>query len=145
MKRFIEGENRSQSTLFPESLEDYIAVIRVISAWHDRRILPGGDWDHEIDDRLEYARIILLLVSADFIASDYCWDKEVKRALERHESGEATVVPIMLRSCDWQDAPFAKLKGLPKDMKAVTTWDDRDTAWTDVTKGIRAVAKAMVR
>ena len=92
---------------------------------------------------MERAAIILLLVSADFIASNYCWGKEVKRALERHASGKARVLPVMLRSCDWRDSPFGKLQGLPKEMKPITTWQDRDAAWTDVAKGIRRAAELM--
>ncbi len=115
----------------------------LISTWHDRRILSGSEWDREIDRHLERAKIILLLISADFIASDYCWENEVKRALERHESGEATVVPILLRSCDWKSAPFGKLQGLPKDMTPITTWKDRDAAWTDVATGIRAIVEKL--
>ncbi|ETR72570.1 MAG: leucine-rich repeat-containing protein [Candidatus Magnetoglobus multicellularis str. Araruama] len=129
-----------------DELETHLKLLQrqsVISTWHDRKILPGTEWDHEIDQHLERARIILLLISADFIASDYCWEKEVKRALERHESGEAVVIPVMLRSCDWQDAPFAKLQGLPKEMKPVKSWPDRDAAWTNVATGIREVAQAL--
>jgi internalin A len=127
-----------------DELETHLKLLQrqgIISAWHDRKILPGKEWDSEIDMYLERAKIILLLISADFIASDYCWDNEVKRALERHESGEATVIPVLLRSCDWKGAPFGKLQGLPKDMTAVTAWKDRDAAWTDVARGIRAIAE----
>ena len=128
-----------------DELETHLKLLQrqgVISAWHDRKILPGSEWDHEIDIRLERAKIILLLVSSDFIASDYCWDKEVRRAMERHDNGGATVIPIMLRSCDWKGAPFGKLNGLPKDLKPIATYDDRDVAWTNVAAGIRAVAEA---
>ena len=127
-----------------DELEVHLKLLQrhgVISAWHDRKILPGNEWDLEIDVRLERARIILLLISADFIASDYCWEKEMKRALERHASGEAIVVPILLRACDWKGAPFGKLQGLPQGMKPVTAWPDRDVAWTDVAAGIRAIAE----
>ena len=81
------------------------------------------------------------MISADFIASDYCWGKESGFALERHEAKKATVVPIILRACDWRGAPFGKLQGLPKDMKPITAWQDRDAAWTDVARGIRAIAE----
>jgi internalin A len=129
-----------------DELETHLKLLQrqgVISAWHDRKILPGEEWDREIDTHLEAARITLLLVSADFIASDYCWDKEVKRALERHASSETTVIPVLLRSCDWERAPFGKLQGLPKGMTAITAWNDRDAAWTDVAKGIRATAESL--
>jgi internalin A len=127
-----------------DELETHLKLLQrqgIISVWHDRKILPGTEWDGEIDVNLERAKIILLLISADFIASDYCWDKEVKRALERHEKDEAVVLPIALRKCDWKGAPFSKLQGLPKDLTPVTSYKDRDAAWTDVATGIRAVAE----
>jgi len=149
----LEALTRARSVFFSYShkdewlrdeLETHLKLLQrqhVISVWHDRKIPPGGEWDKEIDARLESADIILLLVSADFIASDYCWDKEVKRALERHRSGEAAVIPILLRSCDAKQAPFLKLQWLPKDMKAINSSKDRDAAWTEVAAGIRAVAE----
>jgi internalin A len=129
-----------------DELETHLKLLQrqgVISTWHDRKILPGSEWDREIDRDLERARIILLLVSADFMASDYCWDTEVQMAMQRHESKQAFVIPIMLRSCDWKNAPFAKLQGLPRDMKAVTLWKDRDAAWTNVASGIRTIAQEL--
>ncbi|HET8774519.1 MAG TPA: COR domain-containing protein [Thermoanaerobaculia bacterium] len=129
-----------------DELETHLKLLQrldVISVWHDRKILAGTEWDGEIDARLERAKVILLLVSADFLASDYCWSREVKRGMERHEAGEATVIPIMLRSCDWKGAPFEKLQGLPPEMKAVTSFEDRDVAWTAVASGIRAVAETL--
>jgi len=127
-----------------DELETHLKLLEregVISAWYDRKILPGMKWDSEIDQNFEKAKIILLLISADFIASEYCWGREVQMALQRHESGAATVIPIILRSCDWQSAPFARLRGLPKEMKPVTAWADRDAAWTAVALGIRAVVE----
>ena len=101
----------------------------VISEWHDRKIAPGDEWKKAIDDRINTARIILLLISSDFIASDYCYEIEMQRALERHEKREAVVIPVILRSCNWQDTPFGKLQALPKDGKAITSWPDRDEAF----------------
>ena len=129
-----------------DQLETHLKLLQrqgVISTWHDRKILPGSEWDREIDRHLERANIILLLISADFIASDYCWENEITRALERHESGAAAVIPVILRACDWKNAPFGKLQGLPKEMKPVTAWEDRDAAWTDVATGIRAIAERL--
>jgi internalin A len=128
-----------------DELETHLKLLQrlgVISTWHDRKILPGKEWDGEIDLRLDRAKIILLLVSANFLASDYCWDTEVTRAMERHETGEATVIPIMLQPCEWKGAPFAKLQGLPKNMKPVTKFKNRDQAWAEVARGIRAVAES---
>jgi internalin A len=134
-----------QDEVLRDELETHLKLLQrqgVISTWHDRKILPGREWDREIDRYLEKAKIILFLISADFIASDYCWENEVKQALKWHESGHATVIPVLLRSCDWKGAPFRKLQGLPKDMTPITAWRDRDAAWTDVATGIRAVAEA---
>ena len=126
-----------------DELETHLKLLqrqRIIATWHDRKILPGTEWDHAIDHRIEQASIILLLVSADFVASDYIWREEVTRAMERHREHKAWVVPVLLRSCDWQTAPFGELQGLPKDMVPVTAWSDRDAAWTSVAKGLRAIA-----
>ncbi len=109
-----------------------------IRPWHDRQITGGREWAGEIDDNLNAADVILLLVSPTFVASDYCWDMEMKRALERHEAREARVIPIILRPVDWSGAPFAKLQALPKNAKPVTTWPNRDEAFLDVAKGLRA-------
>lgn len=92
-----------------------------IASWYDRRISAGEEWKHQIDAHLEAADIILLLVSADFLASDYCYDIEMRRALERHDAGEARVIPVIVRAVDWTGAPFDRLKILPRDAKPVST------------------------
>jgi len=109
---------------------------------HERRIGASGQWDSEIDEHINTANVILLLISADFIASDYCFGPEIARALERHKAGEARLIPIILRPVDWRSAPFGTLQSLPADAKPVTTWDNRDEAFVDIVKGIRAVAEA---
>jgi TIR domain len=109
----------------------------VIKAWSDRNITAGEEWKNAIDERLESANIILLLISADFLASDYCYDIELDRALERHKSKAARVIPIILRSSDWQSSSFGKLAALPTGGKAITSWPNEDEAFTDVVKGLR--------
>lgn len=110
----------------------------VIKAWYDRDIGAGTEWDGAINAHLDSAQVILLLISPDFLASKYCWDTEVKRAIERHEAGEARVIPVILRPVDsWQKAPFGRLQALPKNAKPVTTWRNRDEAFKDVAQGIR--------
>jgi hypothetical protein len=117
---------------------------RIIAGWHDRRIPAGGEWAGEIDTHLQTARIILLLVSADFLASNYCYDIEVQQAMARHEAGDACVIPIILRPVDWHSALFGKLQALPKDGRPVTSWPNRDEAFLDIARGIRLVAEAAV-
>lgn len=129
-----------------KKLDDHLIGLKqqgVISLWHDRKIIPGREWASEIDSNLSTAHIILLLVSANFFASDYCYGIELRRALERHEAGVARVIPIIIRPVDWQNAPFAKLNALPKDGRAVTIWRNRDEAFVDVAKGIREAAREL--
>ena len=116
----------------------------VITGWHDRNISAGTEWKDAIDEHLESAGIILLLISADFLASDYCYDIELKRAMERHVDGKARVIPIILRKCDWSSAPFGKLQALPKNARPIRSWDDRDEAYTDVVTGIRRAVAEIV-
>ncbi|WP_017299339.1 AAA-like domain-containing protein [Nodosilinea nodulosa] len=115
----------------------------VLSSWHDRQITPGSEWAGQIDHYLEQAQIILLLVSADFLASNYCYDIELNRAMKRHADGDAVVIPVLLRSVDWQGASFRRLQALPKNAKPVTTWANQDEAFTDIAKGIRKVVEGL--
>ena len=127
-----------------EQLGTHLSLLKrqgVIDEWHDRRIGAGQEWAGAIDQHLNRADVIVLLVSADFLASDYCYDLEMTRALERHDAGDACVIPVILRSVDWRGAPFAKLQALPRDAKPVTSWPDRDEAFTDVARGIRQVVE----
>lgn len=127
-------------------LAKHLSVLRrkgIITAWYDRDISAGTEWKNQINEHLETAKVILLLVSADFVASDYCYDIELKRAMERHEAKEARVIPIILRAVDWRDTPFRKLQALPKDALPVNSWDDRDEAFTDIARGIRRAVEEL--
>ena len=115
----------------------------IISAWHDRKILAGSEWGDTIDAHLDSSKVILLLVSPDFLASDYCWDIEVKRSMERHEADDAIVIPIILRPVDWQEAPFGKLQALPHDAEPITKWENQDEAFMAVAQGIRSAINTL--
>ena len=115
----------------------------LITGWYDRKLTPGTEWASEIDMHLNTASIILLLVSPNFIASDYCYGIEMKRALERHEAGEACVIPVIVRPTDWKGTPFDKLQTLPTGGKPVTSWRDRDKAFLDIAKGIRKAVEEL--
>ena len=116
-----------------------------IRLWHDRGIGMGEEWAEEIDRRLSSADLILLLISPDFMASKYCCEIELPRALARHESGNARVVPIVLRPADWSHSPIARLQVLPRDARPVTSWPNRDEAFLDVQLGVRAGVERMLR
>ena len=121
-------------------LEKHLSVLRredVITTWHDRRIGPGEELHGQINDQLNAADIVLLLVSADFLASDYCYDVEMMRAMERHERGEVRVIPVILRPCDWHGAPFGGLMAVPPDGKPVTKHASLDDGFIAVVQAIR--------
>ncbi|EJT04931.1 toll/interleukin-1 receptor domain-containing protein [Rhizobium sp. CCGE 510] len=126
-----------------DQLEIQLSMLKrqgVIATWHDRRIGAGEEIHPAIDDHINTDDIILLLVSPDFIASDYCYDIEMQRAMERHDRGDAIVIPVILRACDWHPAPFGKLKAVPLDGKPVTHWPDIDEAFLQVAKAVREAA-----
>ena len=114
-----------------------------IRAWQDRDIEVGIDWDAEIKQKLESSEIILLLITPRFLASDYCYDLEMQRAVERHEENTARVIPIIIKPCDWLGTPFSKLQVAPKDAKPITNWDDKDEAFLTVATSIRRAVKTL--
>jgi hypothetical protein len=137
---FISYAHKDES--FKDDLVEHLAVLRktgVISDWNDRDIDAGAEWEEAINENLEKAQLILLLVSPSFLASRYCWSIEMERALARHASGSARVIPIILRPCDWSEAPISKLQALPRDGKPISTSKNRDAAYTEVVTHIRKV------
>jgi tetratricopeptide (TPR) repeat protein len=131
-----------------KELEKHLSVLKrenVITSWHDRMIGSGDDWAGRIDEHINTAQVILLLVSADFLASDYCYDVEMKRALERHEANEARVIPVILRECEWQATRLKRLQALPTGAKPVDQWTKLDAALSDVAREIRKVVADLKR
>jgi len=144
IRLFISYSHKDESLRI--ALGDHIALLQregVIAAWDDREITAGENWAGQIADELEAADIILCLVSAGFLASPYCQDKELKRALERHEAGEALVIPVILKPADWTTSPLGRLQALPANARAVTLWSNRDQAFTSVAQGIREAAQKL--
>ena len=126
-----------------QNLEKHLKILQrqgVITTWDKGMIGAGKEWESETNKQLMTADIILLLISVDFIASNWCWDVEVKSAMERHEAKQARVIPVILRRTDdWENnTPFRKLKPLPKDGKPVSEWGNRDKAFCNIAEGIRA-------
>jgi hypothetical protein len=110
--------------------------LNLIEVWHDRMIGPGIEWAGVIEKKINSARIILLGISASFISSKYCYEIEMKRALERHGDGKARVIPIILRPSDWQSSPFGQLNPLPENGLPVVSYRDRDDAFTEIARAI---------
>ena len=114
----------------------------LIDVWHDRRIDAGTVWDDQIKSELEAADIILLLISADFLNSDYIWKVEIERAMKRHEAREAKVIPVFIRPCDTNGMPFQAIQGLPRNAKPVSAFADKDEAYLQIAMGIRSLLGA---
>jgi hypothetical protein len=130
-----------------DALEIHLSMLKrqgVITTWHDRRIGAGKEFDQEISQHLEEADVVLLLVSPDFLASDYCYEKEMTRAMERHAARKARVIPVILRPCDWHDAPFGRLLAAPKDGKPITKYPNQDEAFLEVVQAIRKAVQEIM-
>jgi hypothetical protein len=133
---------------YKDELVTHLAGLRrtgVITDWHDRRLTAGSEIDPSLQERFETDAVILLLVSADYINSEYCWQKEMVIAMRRHDAGQARVIPIIVRPCDWKIDPISKLLAAPKDGKPVSSWPDRDSAWLDVVQSIRSAIVEIAR
>jgi hypothetical protein len=138
MELFISYAREDEA--YRKELEKHLSVLlrqKVITAWHDRKIVAGQEWSREIDGRLESSSVIVLLVSPDFVHSEYCWNTEMARALDRHGRNKAVVIPVFIRPVYFEGARFAALQALPTNAKPVSTWNDQDAAWLDVVQGIR--------
>jgi hypothetical protein len=125
---------------FRIQLENHLSLLKregIISSWHFRMLIGGDEWRGEIDHNINNSQIILLLISSDFISSDYCYDVEMRTAMQLHNSQKARVIPVILRPVDWQTSPFSKLQALPTGAKPVTKWSNQDEAFSDVAQGIR--------
>lgn len=125
-------------------LEDHLKILQrlgIIDAWSDRKITAGAEWKNAIDENLNSSRIILMLISSSFLASDYCYDIEMKTALKRHDKKEVVAIPIILRECLWQMSPFAKLQALPVDGKPIQKFTRRDDAYANIARAICRIIK----
>lgn len=129
-KQFLAGLFKHLNILIKNGL---------ISKWFDGDILPGTEWRTQIMNHVRTDQIILLLVSSDFIASDFCYSIEMDEALKRHRAGEARVIPILVRPTLWRDTPLEDLQILPSGARPISTWSDRDLAFLDVAQGIKRV------
>jgi len=123
-----------------EQLEHHLSLLRregQITTWHKRQITAGSNWQVELDQHLQTASLILLLISPDFFASDYHYGVELQRVMERYDAHEVQVIPILLRPCNWKDAPFEKLQVVPRNKIPLTQWSNLDAGLTEVVQEIR--------
>ncbi len=135
---FISYSHQDQTLL--QKLDKHLSNLKqqhIITSWYDGDITAGTEWRSQIMQHLNNAQIILLLISDDFMASDFCYSIEMKQAIARHNANQARVIPIILRPVDWQGAPFEKIQALPTGGQPVTDWPNQDNAFLDIVRGIR--------
>jgi hypothetical protein len=140
--------SREDSTL-RDRLDKHLSGLKrknYVNTWYDGKIDAGKEWEKEIDSNLAKADILLLLISADFIASDYCYEVEMTKAISRHEKGDAVIIPIILNPCDWSDLPFSKIQGLPQNGKPITSnhWENSEIALNEVAKSIKDIVENLL-
>ncbi len=144
-KLFFSYSHKDESVR--DELEVHLSMLKrqsIIEPWHDRRIVAGDEFDGQISEHLEEADIILLLVSPYFLASSYCYDVEMTRAMQKHEDGTARVLPVIVDPCDWHSAPFGKLLAMPRDGKPISKYTNVHDALLEVVKAIQSAASSAV-
>lgn len=142
MRAFLSYSHKDKWAL--ERLHIHLAVLRregKITEWFDREILAGGEVDKEISAQLEECDVFLPLVSADFLASNYCYEKEMGRAIRRHKDGAMRIVPVIVEPCDWKSSPLLPFKALPRDGKPITEWTNQNNAFLDIVEELRRLIK----
>lgn len=126
------------------SLENHLALLQrrgEICTWGIHKTAAGEDWQEALQKALGSAPVIVLLLSADFFASDRCYDIEVEKALEKASAGSARLIPVRLRPYDWGAVPFKRLQALPANGTPVVSWPDPEDAWAEIAREIRIAVR----
>lgn len=137
-KAFISYSHKNERAL--ERLHTHLAMLRregLISEWFDREILAGKNLNKEIQTNLGDSDLFIALVSPDFLASNYCYEREMSVALKRHEDGSIQFIPVIIEACDWKSSPLGQIKALPKDGKPISMWTNEDVAYLDIVTELR--------
>lgn len=145
MKAFISYSHRDAELL--DKLHEHLAALRregLLETWTDREIDAGGEIDEEVAQAMDEAGLFLLLVTASFLNSDYCYQREFERAQQKRAAGKAIIVPLILREVDWDIPALRKYKALPTDGKPVVSrhWHSEDEAFASIATGLRRMLKA---
>lgn len=150
LKLFIgySHQDNLDDNSYIERFKNHIAPLKdngSIEEWYDREILPGEDYQNEIDNNLEDADIICLFISANFLSSENC-KREKKKALELRKKKGIPVIPIIVSPCGWtDDKDISKLLALPTDGKPISSFQDRNKAWQVVYIGLKRLIEKEVR
>jgi len=129
---------------FRHELEKQLTLLqrkRHLDWWSEHQLAPGDEKNAWLSEAIQKADFILLLISIHFLSDDFCWSQQLEKAIERHDNGEAVVIPVFVRPCAWEDTPIERLEGVPPKGKAISNWSDKHEAWTQAARGIQ---KALV-
>lgn len=136
----------SYSSKDVELMSDLLTQLRVLTIsdkqiefWQDGLLEPGIAWDAEIKDKLYNAHIVLMLISASFLTTEYVLNIEIKNTLLRQERGEVSALPIILKPCAWRETPLAQFQALPRKGIPITQYPDKDAAMLEVVNGVKRV------
>lgn len=141
-KIFISYAHRDEEAM--RELDKYLGPLErkgEIEIWTDRKILPGQNWKEAIMQALESADLTLLLVSANFLDSNFINDEEIPIAFKRREEAGKHVVPIILNHCLWDLTDLGSLQAIPKDGRPIADFSNPAQAWSEVTRSILALLK----
>ncbi len=130
---------------FRHELEDQLTLLAKkghLEWWSEQQLIPGEEVVAALADKIQEADLILLLVSIHFLSDDFCWSQQLEKAIERHDNGEAVVIPVFVRPCAWEGTPIEKLQGVPPKGKAISSWSDKHEGWTQAARGIQKALAA---
>lgn len=145
MKAFVSYSH--QDTHLLDKLHEHLSALRrdgLLETWTDREIHAGGEIDKEVDAAMDEAELFLLLISASFLNSNYCFEREFQRAQEKRAANTAIIVPLILKEVDWEIPALRKYKALPDDGKPVISrhWHSDDEGFANIAKGLRKMLKS---
>ncbi|MEO5997578.1 MAG: toll/interleukin-1 receptor domain-containing protein [Chitinophagaceae bacterium] len=139
----------SYSSKDTDLMNDLLTQLKVLTIsdkqiefWQDGLLEPGIQWDQEIKDKLHASHIVLMLVSANFLTTDYIWNMEVEQTLSRQKVGSVTALPVILSPCAWMQTPLSQFSALPHKARPIKDFPDRDTALLEVVNGVQAVIRS---
>ena len=142
VKVFLSYSHEDET--YKKMLDQHLSPLRrnkKIITWNDRKLLPGSKLDEEIKEQLRTGDIIILMVSSSFIDSDYCYETEMKEAIERAERGECRIIPVIVRPCMWKETPFGEFLALPEDGTAISLYENKDEAYTEIAQGVKKIVQ----
>ncbi len=140
LKLFISYSHKDEE--YVEEFRKWLALLKqngIIEEWYDRKIVPGKNWEKEIENNLSDADIVCLFLSQNFLASEYC-QKEKEEAYNLKKRKNIAVIPIILSPSGWKDDDMlSKSLALPTDGKPISTFPNKDIAWSDVYERLKKV------